>query len=227
MGQDNIFLSYEGDNWFQRNKAYMDDQKNLDWTSKLVSMLDVGRIKSVLDLGCSTGYRLDMLKGFLTHSRPRLVGVDASSKAIEHGKSLYPDISFYQGLLSNIPLKDTYDLVIVHSVLHWVDRNSLAKSISEIDRMTEDGGYLIVTDFAPRGNHKRIYHHLPDEKVYTYKQSYADIFLSLGIYSENASIYFSHSNHTSNILTDSHSDERMVSVVMSKSLNEYYPEVEK
>ena len=45
-----------------------------------------------------------------------------------------------------------------------------------------DGGFLIVGDFYPSTPIKVPYHHLGEQKIYTYKQDYAATFLASRMY---------------------------------------------
>ena len=82
---------------------------------------------------------------------------------------------------------------------------------------------LIIGDFFPDYNHKRRYHHLPSQEIYTYKQDYANVFTASGIYRECSRIVFNHDLH----VTDDYFDqnERGICVALRKmSDDEYYPE---
>lgn len=197
----------------------------MDWPTQLVAMMAGQQgIRSVVELGCSNGYRLAKLRGIL-RTDCRFVGTDASLEAVRDGRERYPWIEFHRALLSNIPLEEAFDLVIVHFVLHWVDRRTLARSISEIDRVTRDGGVLVLGDFLPDYPQRRAYHHLPEAGVFTYKQDYARIFEALGTYREFARIAFDHSGSDEPVLQATPSADRGYCVLLKKSLEMYYPEV--
>jgi SAM-dependent methyltransferase len=150
----------------------------VDWPLRLLGLLkNKGKIRDVLELGCSNGWRLDRLRDLL---QANLVGVDASAEAIQDGKRRYPGLLLKGRTLSNVPLKKEFDLVIVNFVLDWMDRRTLAKSISEIDRVVKDDGYLLTGDFLPDCQQRRVYHHYPNNSVFTYKQDYPHLPESLG-----------------------------------------------
>jgi len=73
-------------------------------------------IHKIVELGCSNGWRLNNF--YKKFNGVNCFGVDASIKAIENGKKRYPHITFFHGLLSQIPLEEEFDLVIVSFVLH-------------------------------------------------------------------------------------------------------------
>lgn len=231
--QDKIFLASEGDAWFARNRDKLGQEGRIDWPARLVEEIASGGkdaasggrkldpIRSVLELGCATGWRLEIIRRRLG---VRCVGVDASREAIEHGRRTYPGVEFHQGLLASVPLTETFDVVILQAVLHWVDRSSLAASIAEIDRLVRDGGYLSVGDFLPDFQPRRPYHHLPGQGVYTYKQDYAKIFEALGTYREIRRVTFE-VNDARLPLSPSDSDNRKSCTILHKSLQCFYPDM--
>lgn len=225
MEQDDLFFRGEGDSWFQRNRASLEPEGIMDWPAHLVGMM-AGKqdIRRVIELGCSNGYRLAKLRGILP-ADCRFVGTDASREAVRDGRERYPWVEFHHALLSEIPVGDAFDLVIVHFVLHWVDRRTLARSVSEIDRLTRDGGILVLGDFLPDYPQRRVYHHLPEAGVYTYKQDYARIFEALGTYKEFARVAFDHSGADDPVLQATPSADRGYCALLKKSLAMYYPEV--
>jgi SAM-dependent methyltransferase len=79
-------------------------------------------------------------------------------------------------------LEELFDLIIVNWVFCWIDRSNLLRSVVEVDRLLADRGFLILGDFYPPNLVKVQYHHLTEQKVYTYKQNYAAIFLASGLY---------------------------------------------
>lgn len=178
--QDNIFSEFEGNRWFERNREALeqfDPQKDLPL--RIMELYSL-RPQSVLEIGGANGFRLAAIRE--RYATARLAVVEASKEAIQDGKSRYPFIDFSHGVASAISLEEIFDLIIVNFVFHWVDRASLLRSVAEIDRLLEDGGFLIIGDFFPSNQLRVPYHHLPGQKVYTYKQNYAAPFLASGLY---------------------------------------------
>jgi SAM-dependent methyltransferase len=224
MSQDQVFLEGEADRWFARNRDYLSRKELFDWPLHLLAGL-AGReaIASVLELGCSNGWRLARMRADHGDHR-RYVGVDPSEEALAQGRAAFPGVELHRGLLAELPLRETFDLVIVNFVLHWVDRASLARSISEIDRMVADGGYLLVGDFLPDHRQKRAYHHLPAGQVFTFKQDYPGIFTGFGTYSEVARVAYGHAEKKPEY-APAPSGERAVCSLLRKSLSDYYAQV--
>lgn len=203
MGQDRLFLEGEGDRWFNRNRDALDGGLEADWPLRIVrSLARRSELRSVVELGCANGYRLAALRDVLDPGC-RMFGVDASDEAIVEGRSRYPGIEFRKGLLSDIPLSSGHDLVIVHFVLHWVERESLARSVAEIDRIVTDGGFLIPGDFLP---------------------DYPRIFISMGTYREVWRVAYGYREKAA-FLDVVPSNERCFCALLSKSSIDCYPEV--
>lgn len=223
MNQDQIFFEREGNAWFRRNKAVLLKEEKIDWPIYLLDLLsNKNEIDAALDLGCANGWRLNKIREKFKNIQ--CVGIDSSLAAVEDGKKRYPALELYHGTLSQIFLKSAFDLVIVYFVLHWVDRGTLVKSISEIDRVTKDGGFLMLGDFLPDFPHRRKYHHLPQEEVYTYKQDYAKIFESFGIYKEIVRVTFNHEKFNLKV-QPCNSASRAFCTILQKSLNGFYIEI--
>jgi len=221
MSQDDIFMSDEGNQWFKRNRDAIVDQNQFDWPIKIIeSLKGKAKIGRILELGCANGWRLARIKDMF-QGNVELYGTDASKEAITDGISRYSDLRLKQGLLSQIPFDLMFDLVIVNFVFHWVDRKSLVKSIAEIDRVICDQGLLIVGDFLPDFPHKRPYHHLPGQNVFTYKQDYANIFKAFGTYSEIFRVTFNH-DRPNQYLGGNPSDERVCCCLLQKNHDGYY-----
>jgi SAM-dependent methyltransferase len=221
MGQDDLFFRREGDNWFRRNRDALDTGGRMDWPTQLVGMMAGQQdIRSVVELGCSNGYRLansgdteDGLPIRRDGCEPR-GGRDGRERYLDR---IPPRAAVKHSIGGLRP-------VIVRFVLHWVDRRTLARSISEIDRVTRDGGVLVLGTFCPT-TPRRAYHHLPEAGVFTYKQDYARIFEALGTYREFARIAFDHSGSDEPVLQETPSADRGYCVLLKKSLEMYYPEV--
>ncbi|MBL8252296.1 MAG: class I SAM-dependent methyltransferase [Candidatus Competibacter sp.] len=222
MIQDDVFFQDEGDAWFCRNRKVLNKNRSMDWPLMALEWLgNAFQLKSVIELGCSNGWRLAKLADRITG---RLVGIDASAQAIANGKESWPALDLRQGLLSNLPVDETFDVVIVNFVLHWVDRKKLAGSIAEIDRVTADNGILLLGDFLPDYCARRRYHHRPELDMYTYKQDYPAIFESLGTYKTISRFSFDH-DHPSSSLSLCSGDTRGMISILHKSLDRFYVEV--
>ncbi len=177
--QEDIFQTSEADNWFRRNREALSRfDPSLDLPLRLIDMYEL-RPQSVLEIGAANGYRVAAIA---RKYGARATAVEPSAEAIADGAARYPEVAFIQATSSQVPLSDTFDLVVVNFVFHWIDRALLLRSVAEVDRLLADGGFLIIGDFLPSNRLQVQYHHLPGEQVYTYKQDYAAVFRASGLY---------------------------------------------
>jgi SAM-dependent methyltransferase len=177
--QDNVFTRSEGDRWFERNrKALNGFDAGADLPLKLLDLYGL-RPERVLEIGAANGFRLAAIHA---STGADVVAVEPSGEAILNGKASFPFVTFVRGTASSVPLRETFGLVIVNFVFHWIDRTSLLRAVAEVDRLVQDEGYLLIGDFHPSNRLQVRYHHLTEEQLFTYKQNYAATFLASGLY---------------------------------------------
>jgi ubiquinone/menaquinone biosynthesis C-methylase UbiE len=105
--------------------------------------------RSLLDLGTGTGRMLELLGPGLE----RGLGIDLSLDMLALARARLDraglrHCSVRQGDIYDLPLpRDSFDLVIVHQVLHYLDDG--ARAIREAARVLRPQGRLLVIDFAP------------------------------------------------------------------------------
>lgn len=224
MIQDKIFERSEADNWFLRNRdCIIEKTKENDLITTLIeNFSDKEKIKSVIELGSSNGFRLNLLKNVLVNCK-KFVGVDASNEAVKDGSRRYR-IEMHGCAFDKFESEEKFDLVIVNFVFHWIDRENIFKTVLNTDKLLKDGGYLIIGDFLPDFPQKRKYHHLPSENVFTYKTDYSEVFKSLNTYKEVYKTVFNHDNFKVNEIDYAESGQRAFCSVLRKDLYGYYYE---
>lgn len=132
------------------------------------------KIKNILDVGCGNG---NFLNNFLKDKKIQKFGIEPSQNTINLCKKRHKNISFKKASSHNLPFRDNeFNLVIVWSVLHWVDRNLYLQSLGEIIRVTNK--YLMVMDFFPKIEHKTEYKH--KSGFFTFKTDFDKILKSSG-----------------------------------------------
>ena len=105
--------------------------------------------RSLLDLGTGTGRMLEMFGPEIE----RGLGIDMSLDMLQVARDRLAraglrNCSVRQGDLYDLPLDDdTFDVVILHQVLHFLEDG--ARAIQEAARVLRPGGRLLVVDFAP------------------------------------------------------------------------------
>jgi ubiquinone/menaquinone biosynthesis C-methylase UbiE/DNA-binding transcriptional ArsR family regulator len=121
---------------------------------------------ALLDIGTGTGRMLELLAG----QADRLVGLDASHSMLAVARAnlaraeLHANrVELRQGDVYAMPFEHaTFDLVVVHQVLHYLD--DPGRAVSAAAALVAPGGRLLVVDFAPHSleflqaehNHRRL-----------------------------------------------------------------------
>lgn len=106
--------------------------------------------RSVLDLGTGTGRMLQLLTG---EHVERAVGLDSSHSMLAVARANLERaevrrVDLRQGDVYSPPLeRESFDLIIVHQVLHYLD--DPARALREAARLLSPGGRLLIVDFAP------------------------------------------------------------------------------
>ncbi len=108
-------------------------------------------IRSLLDLGTGTGRMLQLLGP----RAERIVGLDASYAMLSVARANLEragltGVELRQGDIYAPPLvRESFDLVVVHQVLHYLDEP--ARALAQAARLVAPGGRLLLVDFAPHG----------------------------------------------------------------------------
>jgi ubiquinone/menaquinone biosynthesis C-methylase UbiE/DNA-binding transcriptional ArsR family regulator len=105
--------------------------------------------RSLLDLGTGTGRMLEMFAPDLERGLGLDLSLDMLAVARDRlERANLRNCSVRQGDLYDLPLgNDSFDVVILHQVLHFLDDG--ARAIKEATRVLRPGGRLLVVDFAP------------------------------------------------------------------------------
>ena len=199
--QKKAFLEYEADLWFKRNKEALENYKVED--DIVYNLLDKYKIlpEKILEIGCSSGHRLNGLKGLFPYAG--VYGIDPSNNAIAYGKELYPHVHFDRATADNLPYPAKhFDLVIMGFVFYVVDRELLLASVSEIDRVLSDKGFLLIIDFFSERALKNEYAHISEFKAYSFKQKYESIFTESHLYQLMDKSSVNHTTKKPDVLSD-------------------------
>ena len=141
MNQKNIFLRYEGNNYFRRNE-YNTSNHNIRFIENLITKRFTKK-NYLLEIGCGDGRLLNSLrkkKNFILH------GLDPSKEAIQTLKNT--NIKCSIGTADQLNYKSNlFDIVVFGFCLYLVDKSLLFNVASEVDRVLKKNGYILIYDF--------------------------------------------------------------------------------
>ena len=114
----------------------------------IAAMLKKERYESLLDVGCGTGFLLDLLA---ETGRRRLFGLDLSEEMIKvaRGKNI-PGATFLQGSADSLPyLDESFDVVTCSQSFHHYPHQE--RAVAEAYRVLKRGGLYILSDTGVGG----------------------------------------------------------------------------
>jgi ubiquinone/menaquinone biosynthesis C-methylase UbiE len=140
--------------YFARNAMHWDAIRSLHVPEReveryLLSVLDLGRVEDLLDVGTGTGRMLEIFGPRVGHA----VGVDMSRDMLAVAR-----VNLERAGLKNCTVRQAdmyalpfarpgFDLVVLNQVLHFAERP--AEAVAEAARVLRPGGRLLIADFAP------------------------------------------------------------------------------
>lgn len=175
--QKSEFLRGEGDQWHKRNVGAAgpgDPLRELVATAIAAQLRGRAAPAKVLEIGCGQGDNLATLR---RHAAVEGHGIEPSASAVDAGRIVHPELQLQCGTADELPFADrAFDVVWFGFCLYLVDRDLLARSIAEADRVLADGGVLCIVDFDPDVPCMRPYHHRPG--LWSFKMDYSALFLA-------------------------------------------------
>ena len=140
--------------YFSANAAGWDELRSLHVSdaqveAALLELVGGTPLDSMLDLGTGTGRILQLF----AHLYRRGTGIDASRDMLSVARSnmdreQISHASMRHADILNLPLeRGTFDLVMIHQVLHFLDDPE--EAIAGAARMLSPGGRILIVDFAP------------------------------------------------------------------------------
>lgn len=140
------YFAAQAKDWNRVRSLHLPEEKV---EAALLEIIGDKPIGALLDLGTGTGRMLQLLA---PHAG-RAVGVDLSTAMLNVARAGIDatdlrNVQLRQGDLYALPVEpNSYDLVILHQVLHYLD--DPARALREAARALAPGGQLLVIDFAP------------------------------------------------------------------------------
>lgn len=195
--QSHTFLHGEGDAWFNRNleqlKSSTTQTVEVDFIiNSLVPFR--GQFQNILEIGCGSGIKLTKLSESFQADG---FGIDASGAAIMEAQRLSDlkdsRLSFEVGLATNLPYEnEKFDFILFGFCLYLIPPNETYAAIMEANRVLKNGGFLAIVDFDYGGLKINPYKHAPG--LFSFKNSYSQIFMASHYYSLVSKWSFSHTN---------------------------------
>lgn len=174
--KDEDFIN-ESEQYFKRNYSLNNlPTKPNSYLKKVFRYISNPNEKNkVLEIGCGCGNNLKWIQD--TYNM-ECYGCEPGNH-IKKLNEMYDNISFYQCSASLLPFENSYfDIVILRSVLHWVDRNFILQSIGEAIRVSKN--YIIISDFCPKQKFKTPCKH--QSGLFTYHTDYEKILTNVGLH---------------------------------------------
>jgi ubiquinone/menaquinone biosynthesis C-methylase UbiE len=215
MNQKDVFLSSEGNAWFQRNNIKNIEADDVDIVLKAIKFIELSCPSRILEIGCADGKRLNLLKQIF--SETEYYGLDPSEDAIRTGNEKFR-FNLQVGTADTLPFEENFfDLILFGFSLYLCDRKDLFKIAYEADRCLSNNGYLVIKDFQPPFAYKNAYVHY--EGVSSYKMDYSRMFTWNPSYTEICRILSSHSGYIQRDIPD----ERIGVTILHKNNVYTYP----
>ena len=186
--QGAAFLQGEGDQWFLRNREKLTQFSPERDVAMGLLCKHALRPKRVLEIGAANGYRL---AAWANRFPCDVKGSDASPMAVADGRERYGIELLCQAAEDFRGLGEC-DLMLLHFILHWVDRDRLEQLTAEVSQAVVPGGNLLVADFAPDSPVDVPYHHLPPGTATTFKRDYGAHFVRTGHFRQIERIFADH-----------------------------------
>ncbi len=118
----------------------------------VLSLLDPGAGKRVVDLGCGNG----RLTKRLAEMGMDVTGIDASGEMLGVARATYPELTFRQADALDFSVTRPVDAVFSNAVFHWIDRDLQPRLLRQVNRALRMGGQL-VCEFGGRGCAQRVH----------------------------------------------------------------------
>jgi SAM-dependent methyltransferase len=98
------------------------------------------RPRRVLDFGCGIGATSSKLADLFPEAT--IVGVDTSEAAIAHAAATFGCERLSFGLVSDMPVDESFDLCYVNGVFHHIEPSARVDAVARIRRALAPGGYF-------------------------------------------------------------------------------------
>jgi cyclopropane fatty-acyl-phospholipid synthase-like methyltransferase len=139
-------LAADGDGYHQRNYSGIGTIADPAF-EQMEQLHQITPIESVLEIGCTTGFRLEKARKAFG---ARCSGLEISSAAISEGKQLYPEIELVVGTAPRDLERwsgNRFDVIVVGHLQYLLPREDLFALAAAVDSLLKDSGHVITMDF--------------------------------------------------------------------------------
>ncbi len=181
--QKSVWEQGAGDDWFARNKAELG---NRDLILPILDRIKGFKTKSVLEVGSSNGWRLQLIKD---QYDCKVTGIDPSPAAVKAAaeNGIHVDL----GTADNLPYPDkSFDLIIFGFCMCLISPEDWLRVVLESDRVLRDGGLILLYDLVGSKFYKRRMMGITDDKkleekpIYLYTYDWPKLWLAYPFYTE-------------------------------------------
>jgi SAM-dependent methyltransferase len=175
--QKDIFLESEGNAWFERNHATIQERncwandpivREIDACLAADALEDGGG--QLLEVGCGEGRRLSWIED---NRGLQCYGVEPSEKAV--ARAGLSGLRVTQGTADQLDFESqTFDYLVFGFCLYLCDRDDLFEIAKEAHRVLKPNAWLVIHDFFAEMPVSREYHHL--RGITSYKMDYRKLF---------------------------------------------------
>src|SRR3990167_4914629 len=115
-------------------KGYWDSKDHPHRRLILDAIIDCAPIRSLVEVGCSAGPNLALIKERMGDAVPVLAGIDANADSISFAKDKLPEVDLRVGDLLELPWeKDQFDMVVADASLMYVEPDDIGIALREMD----------------------------------------------------------------------------------------------
>ncbi|OES46066.1 class I SAM-dependent methyltransferase [Domibacillus iocasae] len=128
---------------YNTNEPHFREENVLKVTKNLKTISDKYISPKLLDIGCGTGFIIDIAKNLFTEVH----GIDATEEMIDKVKVDTDNITLHHGIAEELPFKDNeFDVVTAYSFIHHL--YNYTDVLKEVNRVLKPGGTFYI-DLEP------------------------------------------------------------------------------
>ena len=122
-------------------------KERLGWKKETISLPNILKGKSVLELGAGTG---KTLKSILKQSPRKIVAIDFSEEALTKAKELIKSdkVEFIKADLLEFQSDEKFDVIVCYYLLNNLDEEERKRAVEKMQELLKEKGIILFEDFA-------------------------------------------------------------------------------